>query len=406
MEVQPISSNLVQKAYLHTKTVKSESKGNTSMRTELCDRLGIDVPIFAFSHCRNVVVEASKTGAMGVLGAVGFMPEDWARELDALDREVQGKPYGIDVVMPATSPFGDERDPHELMARLRSQIPPENIAFVKKILAENGVPELPEGEQHEGETLLRSTAATARMHVDIGLTHDLVKLVVSALGPLPADLVETIHGSGRLIAGMSGSAANARKHVEGGADIVIAQGAEGGGHASAVGSMVLWPEVIEAVHPVPVLAAGGVGSGAQIAAALLFGAQGVWTGSIWLTTVDSELTDPQREALVEAGSRDTVLSKSVTGKNVRMLRNKWTEAWASPEAPATLPLPLQDLVSNECYSRARAYPQQGKDISILPVGQIVGKMNHVDRTRDVIYRLAEEYMATTERFKGLLEQQS
>jgi NAD(P)H-dependent flavin oxidoreductase YrpB (nitropropane dioxygenase family) len=169
---------------------------------------------------------------------------------------------------------------------------------------------------------------------------------------------------------------------------------------------VLWPEVIEAVHPVPVLAAGGVGSGAQIAAALLFGAQGVWTGSIWLTTVDSELTDPQREALVEAGSRDTVLSKSVTGKNVRMLRNKWTEAWASPEAPATLPLPLQDLVSNECYSRARAYPQQGKDISILPVGQIVGKMNHVDRTRDVIYRLAEEYMAATERFKGLLKQQS
>jgi NAD(P)H-dependent flavin oxidoreductase YrpB (nitropropane dioxygenase family) len=376
------------------------------MRTPICDQLGIDIPIFAFSHCRNVVAEASKTGAFGVLGAVGFMPDTWAKELDALDRETQGKPYGIDVVMPATSPFGDERDPAELMQRLRAQIPPENIAFVKKILAENGVPELPEGEKHEGELLLRSTAATARQHVDIGLTHEQVKLVVSALGPLPADVVEQVHRSGRLIAGMSGTVANARKHVAGGADIVIAQGAEAGGHASAIGSVVLWPEVVEAVHPVPVLAAGGIGSGSQIAAALMLGAQGVWTGSIWLTTVDSELTDPQREALVEATSRDTVLSKSVTGKNVRMLRNAWTEAWASPEAPATLPLPLQDLVSNECYSRARAYPQAGKNVSILPVGQIVGRMNHIDRTRDVIYRLAEEYFATIERFKSVLEEQA
>jgi NAD(P)H-dependent flavin oxidoreductase YrpB (nitropropane dioxygenase family) len=227
--------------------------------------------------------------------------------------------------------------------------------------------------------------------------------VVSALGPLPQDVAAQVHGAGRLIAGMSGDAGHARKHVEGGADIVIAQGAEGGGHASAVGSIVLWPEVIEAVHPIPVLAAGGVGGGAQIAAALVMGAQGVWTGSLWLTTMESDLTDPQKEALIEARSRDTVLSKSVTGKPVRMLRNAWTDAWARADAPATLPLPLQDLVSNECNSRARAYPRQSKDVSILPVGQIVGRMNRIERTRDVIYRMVDEYLQTVERFRVLLD---
>lgn len=373
------------------------------MRTPVCDQLNIDLPIFAFSHCRNVVAEASKAGAFGVLGAVGFMPDAFARELDALDREADGKPYGVDVVLPAKSEWSGETDPVALLRRLQARVPPESVAFVKKLLADHGVPELPAGEQHEGEFLLRSTAATARQHVDIALTHPQVKLVVSALGPLPADVRDQVHGAGRLIAGMSGDAAHARKHVEGGADIIIAQGAEGGGHASAVGSVVLWPEVVEAVHPVPVLAAGGVGRGAQIAAALVMGAQGVWAGSIWLTTVESDLTDQQKEALLEARSRDTVLSKSQTGKSVRMLRNAWSEAWARPDAPPTLPLPLQDLVSAECISRAKAYPRQSKAISILPVGQIVGRMNNLERTRDVIYRLTEEYLEAAERFSHLLD---
>jgi NAD(P)H-dependent flavin oxidoreductase YrpB (nitropropane dioxygenase family) len=376
------------------------------VRTPICDKLNIDLPIFAFSHCRNVVAEASKSGAFGVLGAVGFMPDAFARELDALDREAEGKPYGVDVVLPAKSEWSGETDPAELLRRLRAKVPPENVAFVKKLLAEHGVPELPPGEQHEGEFLLRSTAATARRHVDIALSHDQVRLIASALGPMPADVRDQVHNAGRLIAGLAGDPVHARKHVEGGADVIIAQGAEGGGHASAIGSVVLWPEVVEAVHPVPVLAAGGVGSGAQIAAALVMGAQGAWLGSLWLTTVESDLTEPQKEALVEARSRDTMLSKSQTGKSVRMLRNAWSEAWARPDAPATLPLPLQDLVSAECITRAHTYPRQSKSISILPVGQIVGRMNRVERTRDVIYRLVEEYLQAVDRFRALLDAQA
>jgi NAD(P)H-dependent flavin oxidoreductase YrpB (nitropropane dioxygenase family) len=375
------------------------------VRTPICGKLKIDLPIFAFSHCRNVVAEVSKSGGFGVLGAVGFMPDVFARELDALDRESEGRSYGVDVVLPAKSEWSEETDPVALLRRLRARIPPESVAFVKKLLAEHGVPEMSPGEKHEGEFLLRSTAATARRHVDIALSHDQVRLIVSALGPLPSDLVDKIHGAGRLIGGMSGDAAHAQRHVEGGADLVIAQGAEGGGHASAIGSVVLWPEVAEAVHPVPVLAAGGIGSGCQILAALVMGAQGAWIGSLWLTTVESDLTEPQKEALIEARSRDTVLSKSVTGKSVRMLRNAWTDAWARPDAPPTLPLPLQDLVSNECYSRARAYPRHSKAISILPVGQIVGRMKSIERVRDVIYRLVDEYLQAVERYRVLLDEQ-
>jgi NAD(P)H-dependent flavin oxidoreductase YrpB (nitropropane dioxygenase family) len=371
------------------------------VRTPICNKLNIDLPIFAFSHCRNVVAEASKSGAFGVLGAVGFMPDAFARELDALDREAEGKPYGVDVVMPAKDAWSAESDPAALLHQLRAKVPSESVAFVKRLLAEHGVPELPPGEQHEGEFLIRSTAATARRHVDIALAHDQARMIVSALGPLPSDVAHQVHTAGRLIAGMCGDATHAQKHVAGGADVVIAQGAEGGGHASAVGSVVLSPEVVEAVQPVPVLAAGGIGSGAQIAAALVMGAQGVWMGSLWLTTVESDLTEPQKEALIEARSRDTVLSKSQTGKSVRMLRNAWSEAWARPDAPPTLPLPLQDLVSAECITRARTYPRRSKAISILPVGQIVGRMNRIERTRDVIYRLAEEYLQAVDRFKVL-----
>jgi NAD(P)H-dependent flavin oxidoreductase YrpB (nitropropane dioxygenase family) len=373
------------------------------VRTPICDRLNIDLPIFAFSHCRNVVAEASKSGAFGVLGAVGFMPHAFARELEALDREAEGKPYGVDVVMPAKDEWSAETDPVALLRQLRARVPAEHVMFVKRLLAQHGVPELPPGEQHEGEFLLRSTAATARRHVDIALSHDQVRLIASALGPLPADVRDQVHKAGRLIAGLCGDPAHARKHVAGGADIIIAQGSEGGGHASAIGSIVLWPEVIDAVHPIPVLAAGGVGSGAQIAAALIMGAQGVWMGSLWLTTVESDLTETQKEALIEARSRDTVLSKSQTGKSVRMLRNAWSEAWARPDAPPTLPLPLQDLVSAECITRAHAYPRQSKSISILPVGQIVGRMNRTERTRDVIYQLVDEYLQAVERFRSVLD---
>ncbi len=372
------------------------------MHTALCNKLGIDAPIFAFSHCRDVVVEASKAGAIGVLGAVGFTPDQLAVQLDWIDARVGDKPYGVDVVMPEKDPWAEEQDLDQLHNKLKSLIPAETVAFARKILMDAGVPELPEGVRHEGDYLVRSTAATARHHVEIALKHPKVRLIANALGAPPADVIALIKESGRLVAGLCGDASQARKHADAGVDIIIAQGTEGGGHTGEIGSLVLWPEVIDAVAPVPVLAAGGIGTGAQIAAALMLGAQGVWTGSLWLTTVESDLTEQQRELLIKARTRDTVRSRSLTGKPCRMLKNDWTKAWDAPGAPATLPLPLQDIVAAEATGRARAYPDKALGVTINPVGQIVGRLNTVERTRDVIYRLTEEYYAATERFTPLM----
>lgn len=371
------------------------------MRTLLAERLGIDAPIFAFSHCRDVVVEASKAGAFGVLGCVGFTPEELEVQLEWIDARIGDKPYGVDVVMPEKDPWAEEPDLDKLHQRLKSMIPAETIAYAKKILADNGVPELPVGIQHEGDYLIRSTAATALRHVEIALKHPKVRLIANALGAPPAEVTKLIKDSGRIVAGLCGEVTQAIKHAEAGVDIIIAQGTEGGGHTGEIGSLVLWPEVVEAVAPIPVLGAGGVGSGAQIAAALMLGTQGVWTGSLWLTTVESDLTEQQRDLLIAARSRDTTRSRSLTGKPCRMLKNAWTKAWEAPGAPSTLALPLQDIVAAEATSRARAYPDKAKDVTINPVGQIVGRLNTVERTRDVVYRLVEEYYEAVERLKPL-----
>jgi NAD(P)H-dependent flavin oxidoreductase YrpB (nitropropane dioxygenase family) len=170
--------------------------------------------------------------------------------------------------------------------------------------------------------------------------------------------------------------------------------------------MVLWPEVIDAVAPLPVLAAGGIGTGRQIAAALAMGAQGVWTGSIWLTVQEADATPAQREAYFRATSSDTVRSRSFTGKPARMLRNEWTQAWEAPDAPKPLPMPMQYLVAAPAAARARRYGEKGNALGFNPVGQIVGRMNETRSAKEVVYGMVEEYLAAVERLEKLTSTQS
>jgi NAD(P)H-dependent flavin oxidoreductase YrpB (nitropropane dioxygenase family) len=245
--------------------------------------------------------------------------------------------------------------------------------------------------------VVRSTSTTARLHVAEALKHPLVTLIANALGAPPPDLAEAIHAAGRLVAGLCGSVEHARRHAAAGVDVIVAQGAEAGGHTGYIGSIVLWPQIVEAVAPVPVLAAGGVATGAQIAAALALGAQGVWTGSLWLATDLSEMTDEQRELIVAGGSEDAIISRSLTGKRNRLLRTGWTEAWERPDAPDPLPLPLQDLVAGEAVTRTMRYPKRSKDVAIIPVGQVVGQLKSVRKTKDVITELVEGYVEAIDR---------
>ena len=370
------------------------------MRTDICDRLGIEFPIFAFSHCRDVVAAVTRAGGFGVLGAVGYTAEQLAVELDWIDGEVGEKPYGVDIVIPQVDAGAHESDPEQLRNELVKQIPDEYFAYARKVLEDAGVPELPPGEFHNG-MIVRSTSTTARQHAAEALRHERVRVIANALGAPPQDLTDEIHASGRLVIGLCGSVEHARRHAAAGVDIIVAQGAEGGGHTGHIGSIVLWPQVVEAVAPIPVLAAGGIGSGAQVAAALALGAQGVWTGTLWLATDWSEMTAEQKDALVQAKSSDAIISRSLTGKRNRLLRSGWTEAWEKPDAPTPLPLPFQDLVAGEAVTRLARYPEYSREVHITPAGQVVGMLNHIRPTKQVVIELVEEYVEATERLAAL-----
>src|SRR5262249_45252492 len=390
---------------------EARGKREFTVRTEICDRLGIEFPIFAFSHCRDVVAAVSKAGGIGVLGAVGFPPERAEIEWRGVDEHGGDRPYGAGVVVPGkhegvgevviTGKYGGrgEVDPGRLEEMLRAAAPEEHRRFADKLLSDHGVPRLPEGER-PGE-LLGWTAATANPQIDVALRHPKVRLVANALGTPPDDVIERIHESGRLVTALCGSTKQPRAHPAARIAIVVAEGTEGGGHTGEIGSVVVWPEVIDAVAPTPVLAAGGIGTGRQIAAALAMGAQGVWTGSIWLTVQEAEAPPAQRDAYLAATSRDTVRSRSFTGKPCRMLRNDWTDAWEAQDSPKPLGMPLQYMVTADAVARGHRYADRAKDVMFNPVGQIVGQMNRVRPVREVIYDLVQEYLEAVERLQRL-----
>jgi len=369
------------------------------MRTEICERLGIEFPIFAFTHCRDVAAAVSAAGGLGVLGAVGFSAEQLEIELDWIDDHVGDKPYGVDIVIPGKYEGQGELDVEKLEAQLRAAVPHGHREFAAKLLAEHGVPELPGDEK--ARELLGWTAATAGPQVETALAHEKVRVIANALGTPPADVIKEIQSSGRLVGALCGSTKHALAHKAAGVDFIIAQGSEGGGHTGEVGSMVLWPQVIEAVAPTPVLAAGGIATGRQVAAALALGAQGAWTGSIWLTVEEAESPPAQMDSLLKATSRDTVRSRSYTGKPCRMLRNEWTEAWERDDTPEPLGMPLQFMVTADAVSRTNRYAAKAQSVAFNPVGQVVGMMNDVRPVREVIVEIVEEYLEAVERLDSL-----
>ncbi|QMU76538.1 nitronate monooxygenase [Streptacidiphilus sp. PB12-B1b] len=336
------------------------------MRTELSERLGIEHAIFGFTPFPAVAAAITRAGGLGVLGAVRYgAAEELDKDLDWMDAHVGGAPYGVDVVMPA------RKVENVSVADVEAMIPEGHRAFVRETLARYGVPELPEGRDG-GWRITGWMEDVARSHVDVALAHP-VRLLASALGPPPADIVDRAHAAGVLVAALAGSARHARHHAGAGIDIVVAQGHEAGGHTGEIGTMVLVPEIAAAVAPLPVLAAGGIGTGAQAAAGFALGAQGVWLGSVWLTVTESELASPVlRAKLLAAGSGDTVRSRALTGKPARQLRTRWTDAWEEPAGPGPLPMPLQGLLVADAVSRIQAY--ETPELIGTPVGQIVGSM--------------------------------
>ena len=369
------------------------------MNNLMCEMFGIEAPIFAFSHCRDVVVEVSKAGGLGVLGMARMSPQRVREELKWIDDHIDGKPYGIDILMPTTY-----QDSGGLKFDAERLFPNEQLQFVRKMLDDAGIPPLPEAEAAQIERDLVSTFTftpkeSAEM-IEIAMQHP-IKLIVNALGTPPKELVERAHAKGIKVAAMAGAEKHALKHKQAGCDFVIAVGTEAGGHTGSTTSMVLWPRIVDAVAPLPVLGAGGVGRGRQLAAALALGCEGAWCGSVWLKTVQSEVTPEIKAKMFEARSEDAVLTKSVTGKSCRTLRCAFTDAWDQPGAPKTLPAPLQALLWWG-QGRTRVERVRAKDFLTYPVGQIVGDMKEETSVRQVVYDMLSEMLESKERLDRLL----
>ncbi|MGI9007173.1 MAG: NAD(P)H-dependent flavin oxidoreductase [Streptosporangiaceae bacterium] len=366
------------------------------LRTPACDRFGIEYPVFGFTPSEHVAAAISRAGGLGVLGCVRFND---AAGLEAalawMDDNTDGKPYGVDVVMPATIPAeGTEVD-------LTALIPAGHREFVEQTLLKLGVPPLGAAEDKR-EGVLGWLHSVARAHVEVALAHP-VALIANALGSPPDDVMAAAHERGIAVAALAGKAEHAARHVARGVDIVVAQGYEAGGHTGEIASMVLVPEVVDAVGgDVPVLAAGGIGSGRQIVAALALGAAGVWMGSYWLTTQEYALgsaVSGLRDALLAATSSDTVRSRIYSGKPARLLKNDWTRAWDDPGAPEPLPMPLQNLLVSEAHQRLM---DSGNPAVVpMPVGQIVGRMNEVRPVAEVMDTLIAQARAALGRLDPL-----
>ncbi len=362
------------------------------MRTAISDQLGIAHPIFAFTPSEQVAAAVSRAGGLGVLGCVRFNDADELESvLSWMDENTDGKPYGVDIVMPAKIP--DEGSAVDL----GKYIPEGHRKFVDDTLRKLGVPPLPADGDPARDGVLGWLHSVARTHVDVALQHP-IKLIANALGSPPKDVIDLAHSHGVPVAALAGKAKHARSHVDNGVDIVIAQGTEAGGHTGEIATMVLVPEIVDAVGAdAHVLAAGGIGSGRQIAAALALGAGGVWMGSYWLTTSEYNLGtgDAMQRALVAAGSDQTVRARVYSGKPARLLKTKWTEAWAEDGAPDPLPMPLQNLLVSEAHQRIALSDDPA--VVAMPVGQIVGRMNAVRPVAELFDELVTEFDETLNR---------
>lgn len=376
------------------------------MKTQICARFGIDFPLFAFSHCRDVVAAVTNAGGFGVLGGVAFTPEQLEKELCWIDEHVNGRPYGVDIIVPAKF---EGKGENLSTGQLAERIPAEHRSYVNELLASHGIEV---EEVRIGSSALAGD--TGQSLLEVALNHP-IAMMANALGVPPDYMIEAGKQRGIPVAALVGAREHAVKQVAAGVDLIIAQGTEAGGHCGEVTTLVLIPEVLEAISQVPggsdipVLAAGGIVTGRQMAAAVAMGAAGAWTGSVWLTTEEAETAPHTKQKMLAASSRDTVRSAGRTGKPSRQLRSDWTDAWLpSPGGRAPLGLPLQAMVAEPALRRidklAAAGHPGAQELATYFVGQGVGLMNAIRPAREVVLEFIEDYVAAAERLCATLEE--
>lgn len=378
------------------------------MKNTVTEMLGIDVPILAFSHCRDVVAAVSKAGGLGVLGVVAHSDKQLEIDLEWIEDEVGDRPYGVDLIVPAK--YAGDGDGGYTAADIAQLIPDTHREFVDEILARYDVPPMPADDSgrayanRSGDAPFSANRAGDQLQ--IVFEHG-PSLVANALGPPPQFMIEQAREHGRKVAALAGRPQHAERHINAGVDVIIAQGSEAGGHTGEIGSMVLIPEIVDAAGDVPVLGAGGIGRGRQMAAAMALGAQGVWCGSVWLTTEEAETNPTVKEKFLAATSADTIRSRSLTGKHARMLKSAWTEEWDREDTPDPLGMPLQPMLTGEATRRInRAAHHAGSGAEKLAnyfVGQIVGNMNESKPAASVVFEMVDEFIDSIQNVVSQME---
>ncbi|MBV7495075.1 nitronate monooxygenase [Pseudomonas sp. PDM24] len=361
------------------------------MNNDACRMTGAEFPLFAFSHCRDVVAAVSRAGGFGVLGGSSFTPESLKVELDWIDAHVDGKPYGIDILIPEHQAVSADISFEELVEKISTR----HRDFVVALLAKHDVTIAPENVINRRRPPTLSDVGEALM--DVAFQHP-IRLIANALGIAPKSMIERGRQHGVPVAALVGAKEHAIRQVNAGVDIIVAQGTEAGGHCGEVSTLVLVPEVIRAIKPireVPVLAAGGIMTGQQMAGCMAMGAQGAWTGSIWLATSEAETSETFREKMVQATSRDTIRSAARTGKPSRQLRSAWHDAWDAPDSPGALPMPLMSMLSNQPLAAVDRAADAGNPLARVLVtyfvGQGVGLVDSIRSSREVVETFKLEF---------------
>ena len=321
-----------------------------------------------------------------------------------IDDHVDGKPYGIDVLIPENISTAGEKN--VTWKSLEKRVSQEHRDFTRNLLKKYNI-ELTAQSVADNQPQ-PFDAKTALQLLEVSFRHP-IRLIANALGVPPRAMIEMGRQHNVPVAALVGSKEHALRQVAAGVDILVAQGTEAGGHCGEVSTMVLVPEVIKAVRKirdVPVLAAGGIMTGSQMAACMAMGAAGAWTGSVWLATVESETSEIFREKMIAASSRDAIRSKGRTGKPARQLRSVWTDAWdRSPDSPGALPMPLQSIISRDAFNAidraAAAGNEKARDLVSYFVGQGVGLVDSVKSAGAVVQEFKEDFVEAVEHMNAL-----
>jgi NAD(P)H-dependent flavin oxidoreductase YrpB (nitropropane dioxygenase family) len=349
----------------------------SALHTAICDRLGIEYPIFGFSHSKEVTAAISNAGGFGVYGATRDMPDAIPARLAEIRSMVGDRPFGVDLLLPVG--MADKND----WAAAEAKIPEAHKAFVRRLKQKYKVP-APSGKSFFSSVVRSNELFEAQ--ADAVMKSD-VNLFASAIGT-PPHIIERAKQTGKITLSLVGAPKHVKHAKAAGVDLLVAQGYDAGGHTGPIGTMSLVPQIVDAAEEIPVLAAGGIADGRQVAASLALGAQGVWLGTVWLTTEEHRLNTHILKKLLAAGSADTVLTRSHSGKPCRVVRTAWSEEWDAEGAPKPLEMPYQHVLIGELLTGVMEH--EIEPLMYEGAGQGVAWCNEVSTVGQVIERLVAE----------------